>query len=57
MEKKWRTLQPPHPSDKFTLKQAIAAWRKVEGRTGPHSPEPVAPDPDEQSETSSPDDS
>ncbi|HZG43968.1 MAG TPA: hypothetical protein VEY93_13520 [Longimicrobium sp.] len=22
-----RTIQPPHPSDKFTLEEAIEAWR------------------------------
>jgi hypothetical protein len=31
----WRTIQPPHPSERITLEQAIAAWRIVEGRTGP----------------------
>lgn len=27
---KWRTIQPPHQSEKFTLEEARAAWRKVE---------------------------
>jgi hypothetical protein len=27
---KWRTIQPPHQSEKFTLEEAIEAWRKVE---------------------------
>ncbi|HYR06444.1 MAG TPA: hypothetical protein VEQ60_01670 [Longimicrobium sp.] len=27
---KWRTVQPPHQSEKFTLEEAIEAWRKVE---------------------------
>lgn len=30
MEKKWRTIQPPHQSEKFTLEEAMEAWRKVE---------------------------
>ena len=29
---KWRTVQPPHQSEKFTLEEAIEAWRKVEAR-------------------------
>jgi hypothetical protein len=32
MKKKWRTLQPPHPSERITLEEAIEAWRKVEAR-------------------------
>jgi hypothetical protein len=24
------TIQPPHPSDKFTLEEAIEAWRRVD---------------------------
>lgn len=30
MKKQWRTVQPPHQSEKFTLEEAIQAWRKVE---------------------------
>jgi hypothetical protein len=30
MRKKLRTVQPPHQSEKFTLEEARAAWRKVE---------------------------
>lgn len=40
MKKRLRTIQPPHPSDRITLEQAIQAWREVEGRTGPAEPEP-----------------
>jgi hypothetical protein len=29
---KWRTIQPPHQSEKFTLEEAIEAWRRVEAR-------------------------
>jgi hypothetical protein len=29
---KWRTIQPPHPSENFTLEEAMEAWRKVEAR-------------------------
>lgn len=39
MKKRLRTVQPPHHSDRVTLEQAIAAWRKVEGRSGPAEPE------------------
>ncbi|MBW3570452.1 MAG: hypothetical protein KY467_05040 [Gemmatimonadetes bacterium] len=34
MEKKWRTIQPAHKSDKITVKQAMKAWRTVEGKNG-----------------------
>ncbi|HEY0025774.1 MAG TPA: hypothetical protein VGB24_22995 [Longimicrobium sp.] len=27
-----RTIQPPHPSDKFTLEEVMEAWRQVEER-------------------------
>jgi hypothetical protein len=30
MKKQWRTVQPPHQSEKFTLEEAVQAWRKVE---------------------------
>jgi heme-degrading monooxygenase HmoA len=30
MKKRLRTIQPPHQSEKFTLEEAIQAWRKVE---------------------------
>lgn len=40
MKKRLRTIQPPHPSERITLEQAIQAWREVEGRTGPAEPEP-----------------
>jgi hypothetical protein len=30
MKKQWRTIQPPHQSEKFTLEEAMEAWRKVE---------------------------
>jgi hypothetical protein len=33
MKKKLRTIQPAHESDKFTVEQAMAAWRKVEGKS------------------------
>jgi hypothetical protein len=39
MRKRLRIVQPPHPSDRVTLEQAIAAWRQVEGRSGPAEPE------------------
>ena len=45
MKKRIRTLQPPHPSDNFTYEEAIAAWRIVEGRTGPAEPQPIEDDP------------
>jgi hypothetical protein len=32
MKKKWRTIQPAHESDKFTVEEAMEAWRKVEER-------------------------
>lgn len=25
-----RTIQPPHPSDKFTIEEAIEAWRRAD---------------------------
>lgn len=25
-----RTIQPPHPSEKFTLEEAIEAWRRAD---------------------------
>ncbi len=28
-EKRWRTVQPPHPSENVTLEQAKEAWRKT----------------------------
>jgi hypothetical protein len=27
-----RTIQPPHPSEKFTLEEVMEAWRQVEER-------------------------
>lgn len=33
MKKKLRTIQPPHPSEKFTLEEAMEAWGRVEART------------------------
>lgn len=30
MKKKLRTIQPAHVSEKFTVEEAMAAWRKVE---------------------------
>lgn len=30
-EKRWRTVQPAHPSENVTVEQARAAWRKVYG--------------------------
>jgi hypothetical protein len=32
MKKKLRTIQPPHPSEKFTLEEAMEAWGRVEAR-------------------------
>jgi hypothetical protein len=32
MKKKLRTIQPPHPSEKFTLEEAMEAWHRVEAR-------------------------
>jgi hypothetical protein len=31
MKKQWRTVQPAHESDKFTVEEARAAWPKVDG--------------------------
>jgi hypothetical protein len=33
MNKRWRAIQPPHPSENITLEEAMEAWRKVEGKT------------------------
>lgn len=33
MKKKLRTIQPAHHSDRITVEEAMAAWRKVEGKT------------------------
>jgi hypothetical protein len=40
MKKKWRTIQPPHPSEKFTLEEAMEAWRKVEGKAAERAASP-----------------
>ena len=50
-----RTIQPPHPTDKFTLEEAIEAWRyadeqlaararAAEHRPGGRSDEHTLPD-------------
>jgi hypothetical protein len=55
---KWRTIQPPHPSENITLEEAMEAWRRVEGKTGkPGSRRKAARDPQEKPATSSGDDS
>jgi hypothetical protein len=32
MKKRWRTVQPPRQSERFTLEEAMEAWRKVEAQ-------------------------
>jgi hypothetical protein len=56
VKKKLRTIQPPHPSDKFTLEEAMDAWRRVEGKAGrPRTPQSSVPDAVETPAVSSPD--
>jgi hypothetical protein len=58
MEKKWRTIQPPHPSENITLEEAMEAWRRVEAKAGkPRSRRKAAQQPREKPATSSRDDS
>jgi hypothetical protein len=38
MKRKLRTIQPPHLSEKFTLEEAMEAWRRVEARATASQP-------------------